>query len=97
LALLAFQHLARARGAQTPPTAPTDARSDLERLLGGPPAAPSQDGPALDSLKQQLRARILHNPEVESRLLAAERERSPGATEPELYRAAIARLDRDNR
>jgi hypothetical protein len=97
LALLAFQRLVRARSPYTAPTPPTDARSDLERLLGTLPAAPSQGGPNLDSLRQQLRARILHNPEVESRLIAAERERNPGASEPELYRAAIARLDRDNR
>ena len=85
------------RGAVTPEVA-VDGQSELERLLGGPAATPSQAAESpLASLQQKLRAMILHDPVVEERLLQAERERAPQASQADLYQAAIRRLERDRR
>ena len=85
------------RGAVTPEVA-VDGQSELARLLGAPTAAPSQSVESpLDPLRQKLRAMILHDAVVEERLLQAERERMPDASQLDLYQAAIRRLERDRR
>jgi hypothetical protein len=48
-------------------------------------------------LRQELRARMLHDEEKVERAVAAERERAPTASEVELLRAALYRWERDNR
>ncbi|MBM4038727.1 MAG: hypothetical protein FJ290_09445 [Planctomycetes bacterium] len=76
---------------------PADGQSELARLLGAPAAAPREAASPLAGLQQKLRAMILHDPVTEERLIQAERERAPEASQADLYQAAIARLERDRR
>ena len=74
-------------------------RSSAPTAGAGPlpswPAATDTD--EIARLRQNLRLKTLHNESLIDRLVQAERERSPGATEVDWYRAAIERLERDNR
>jgi len=55
------------------------------------------DNAQIQRLRQELRVKVLHDEAAVNRLVAAERERAPSASEVDCYRAAIARWERDNR
>jgi hypothetical protein len=69
----------------------------------GPGPVRSAWGPAnanpgeIAALRKNLRMKALGNEALVDRLVQAERDRRPGASESECYRAAIESWERDNR
>jgi hypothetical protein len=61
------------------------------------PTQKPADAGELACRHQNLRLKTLHNDMLVHRLVQAERERAPGASDIECYRAAIERWERDNR
>src|SRR5262249_31858245 len=74
---------------------PANPRS-LEALGIGPPS-PANDPAEVARLRQNLRLKVFHDEVLIDRLVQAERERMPTASEVEWYRAAVERWERDNR
>jgi hypothetical protein len=66
-------------------------------VKAGAPTPPSADAGEVARLRQNLRLKTLHNEDLIDRLVQAERERTPGVSEVECYRAAVERWERDNR
>ena len=105
VAVVAF--VIRRRGHERERTDPGTQLSAHEatRLLGKPIGStedtvrvrhPVSDRPQLQRLHQELRVKVLHDDSLVTRLVAAERERAPNASEVEWYREAIDRWEREN-
>jgi hypothetical protein len=65
--------------------------------LGLLPRPDKVDPGEVARLRQNLRLKVLYDEAKIDRLVAAERERLPAASEVEWYRAAVERWERDNR
>ena len=63
------------------------------------PAAkgPDRRSAACEAIRQKLRLAVMYDEAKIDRLIAAERERQPGATDEQLHAAAYERWCRDNR
>ena len=86
------------RRAARPRELPPPGASVLEWCMGPDPAnRGTADATEIAQLRQNLRVKTLHNEGLIDRLVQAERERSPSASEVECYRAAIRRWERENR
>jgi hypothetical protein len=71
------------------------ANRTMSAALSHKPAQANADD--IERLRQNLRLKTLHNEALIDRLVQAERERMPAASEAECYRSAIERWERDNR
>lgn len=74
------------------PSGPEKTPSLIDQFIGDDPAAAR-----VEELRQNLRVKFLHDETKVERAIRDERERTPGATEEELLKAAIYRWERDNR
>jgi hypothetical protein len=92
----ALPDLPQQRAERPPPREAASASVDLLDEVMTESRIASKDAEAR-RLRQDLRARMLHDEEKVERALAAERERAPQASEIELLRAALYRWERDNR
>lgn len=74
-------------------------RADPNSLeaLGLLPQPAKADPGEVARLRQSLRLKVMYDEAKIDRLIEAERERMPSASEVEWYRAAVERWERDNR
>jgi len=75
------------------PTPPGDRSGSFPPSLAPTPS----DAAEVQRLRQNLRQKSLHNDGLIDRLVQAERERRPSASEVECYRIVIEQWERDNR
>jgi hypothetical protein len=76
------------------------AGADVYRSLMGVPASTGvaqANDPNLESLRQNLRLKLLYQEDKIDAAIEYERERNPSATLEECMKAAIARWERDNK
>jgi len=76
-------------------------KNEFEALLGGTPIAtpraPASTSKEADKLRQDLRAKFLHDEGKVNAAIELERERTPNVSEEELLKLAIYRYERENR